>query len=210
MSAGAEVVIVASGANLASLEFAFERLGAAACISSDAARIRSATHIVLPGVGAADEAMRVLGRQGLDRLIPTLSQPVLGICLGFQLLHQASEEGEARCLGLIEGTAVRFREAPGRPVPHMGWNTLCITRGSRLLDGLRDGEYFYFVHSYALPPGNATVATSDYGQPFSACVEQRNYFGVQFHPERSAAAGARILENFLAIGSRVAAEPLCA
>jgi imidazole glycerol-phosphate synthase subunit HisH len=192
-----DIVIVASGANIASLQFALERTGASAQVSADAGRIQLATHVILPGVGAAADAMARLRQSGLDGVIPRLTQPVLGICLGMQLLYEASEEGRAHCLGIIPGLAARFIEVPGRPVPHMGWNTLESQRKSRLLDGLDSDDYAYFVHSYALPLSDATVATCRYGVPFSACVEWRNFFGVQFHPERSAAVGARVLQNFL-------------
>jgi glutamine amidotransferase len=195
------VAIVASGgANIASLQFALERLGCASEVSADPDRIRTASHVILPGVGAAADAMARLGAVGLDRLIPTLTQPVLGICLGMQLLHQASAEGGTRCLGIIPGAAARFAEAPGRPVPHMGWNTLEVERGCPLLEGLGGADYAYFVHSYAVPVNEATVASCRYGARFSACVAWRNFFGAQFHPERSARVGARILGNFLRLG----------
>ena len=193
-----DVVVVASGgANIASLRFALERLGAQGELSAEPARIRAASHVILPGVGAAADAMARLERSGLDRVLPGLTQPVLGICLGMQLLHEASEEGGARCLGIIPGVARRFAEAPGRPVPHMGWNTLEVRRDCPLLEGLTDADHAYFVHSYALEVGEATVASCRYGAPFSACVAWRNFYGAQFHPERSAGTGARLLENFL-------------
>jgi glutamine amidotransferase len=196
------IVIVASGgANIASLQFALERLGAASEVSADAARIRAATHVILPGVGAAADAMTRLRNSGLDALIPTLTQPVLGICLGMQLLHEASAEGGTRCLGIIPGAASRFVEAEGRPVPHMGWNTLTVERSCPLLSGMGGSDYAYFVHSYAVPVNEATVATCRYGESFSACVAWRNFFGAQFHPERSAGVGARLLRNFLQIGA---------
>jgi glutamine amidotransferase len=196
------IVIVASGgANIASLQFALERLGAASEVSADAARIRAATHVILPGVGAAADAMTRLRNSGLDALIPTLTQPVLGICLGMQLLHEASAEGATRCLGIIPGAASRFVEAPGRPVPHMGWNTLTVERSCPLLSGVGGSDYAYFVHSYALPVSEATVATCRYGASFSACVAWRNFYGAQFHPERSAGVGSRLLRNFLQIGA---------
>jgi glutamine amidotransferase len=194
-----EVVIVASGANIASLQFALQRLDAAASVSADAAAIRAASHVILPGVGAADEAMARLRECGLAGLIPTLQQPVLGICLGMQLLHEASQEGAVDCLGIIPGRAARLAPSTARPVPHMGWNTLDIRRPCALLEGLADGDYAYFVHSYALGISEATVASTHYGAPFSACVQWRNFYGAQFHPERSAAVGARLLKNFLAV-----------
>jgi glutamine amidotransferase len=199
-SNGRQVVIVASGgANIASLQYALQRLDASSAVSADAELIRSASHVILPGVGAAADAMSRLRESGLDALIPTLRQPVLGICLGMQLLYEASEEGAARCLGIIPGRAERFVPALDRPVPHMGWNTLDIRRPCPLLAGLANGDYGYFVHSYSLPLSAATVASTDYGAAFSACVEWRNFYGAQFHPERSAAVGARLLKNFLSL-----------
>lgn len=195
-----EVAIVASGANIASLQFALERLRVGSRVTAEAAAIRAATHVILPGVGAAADAMARLKRAGLDQLVPELRQPVLGICLGMQLLFDASDEGDTPCLGILAGRAARFEGAPGRPVPHMGWNTLSPVRDSRLMAGIEAGEHAYFVHSYALPVGSATVATTPYGNPFSACVERHNFFGTQFHPERSSLVGARVLRNFLAIG----------
>ena len=152
--------------------------------------------MILPGVGAAADAMARLRVGGLDALIPSLTQPVLGICLGMQLLHEASAEGGTRCLGIIPGAASRFAEAPGRPVPHMGWNTLEVERSCPLLEGLGDADYAYFVHSYAIPVNEATVASCRYGARFSACVAWRNFFGAQFHPERSARGRRASLEKF--------------
>jgi glutamine amidotransferase len=193
------VIVDNGGANIASLQFALQRLEVASAVSADPAEIRAASHVILPGVGAAADAMSRLRRNGLETVIPTLQQPVLGICLGMQLLYEASQEGDARCLGIIPGRAARFAEAHDRPVPHMGWNTLEIRRPCALLTGLADGDYAYFVHSYALDLSDATVASTGYGAPFSACVQWRNFYGAQFHPERSAAVGARLLKNFLAI-----------
>ena len=198
----AQIVIVASGgANIASLQFALERLDAPSAVSADAAEIRAASHVILPGVGAAADAMSRLRQSGLDALIPTLRQPVLGICLGMQLLFDASQEGEAQCLGIIPGRATRIAHARGRPVPHIGWNTLDLRRPSALLEGVADGDHAYFVHSYALPVADTTTASTGYGAPFSACVQRDNFYGVQFHPERSSALGARLLKNFLACAS---------
>lgn len=197
---GRQIAIVASGgANTASLQFAMQRLGISSAVTADPAAIQAATHVILPGVGAAADAMSRLRQSGLDTLIRTLRQPVLGICLGMQLLLDASQEGDVACLGIIPGRAARFPMAAARPVPHMGWNTLDIRRPCALLEGLNDGDYAYFVHSYALDVGAATVASSQYGEPFSACVQWQNFYGAQFHPERSAAVGARLLRNFLDI-----------
>lgn len=197
---GRDVVIIASGgANIASLRYALERLGVASAVSADPRRIEAATHVILPGVGAAADAMARLRLARLDLLIPSLRQPVLGICLGMQLLFDASDEGPARCLKLMPGRAERIAAAPGRPVPHIGWNTFEPLRDSALLSGIGRADYAYFVHSYALPPCAATTATTRYGKPFSACVEWRNFYGTQFHPERSAQVGAHLLRNFLAL-----------
>jgi glutamine amidotransferase len=193
------VIVASGGANIASLQYALQRLGATSAVSANARKIRKASHVILPGVGAAVHAMSRLREQNLDSLIPVLQQPVLGICLGMQLLFEASEEGEAQCLGVIPGRAARLPGDVDRPVPHMGWNTLTINQPAPLLDGLHQDDYAYFVHSYALPPGPATIATSDYGLSFSACVQWRNFSGVQFHPERSAKVGARLLQNFLGL-----------
>ncbi len=194
------VVIVANGgANIASLQYALERLNVPSLVSAEPPTIRAATHVILPGVGAAADAMMRLRRAHLHELLPTLRQPVLGICLGMQLLFEASDEGQTQCLGIIPGRATRFAEAPGRRVPHIGWNTVDTLRESALLAGLKADDYAYFVHSYALPVSRATVASTCYGAPFTACVEWGNFYGTQFHPERSAAVGARVLKNFLAI-----------
>lgn len=190
------VIIGCCGANLASLTFAFARLGIDAPITEDPDRARRASHVVLPGVGAAKAAMARLERAGFAELVPTLKQPVLGICLGMQLLFTASDEEDTPCLGVIEARVERLPEQEGLPIPQMGWNQLEITRPTRLLDGIESGSYAYFVHSYAAPVGPYTRATSDYGGAFSAVIEQDNFLGTQFHPERSSAVGARILENF--------------
>ena len=195
-----DVVIVGSGgANIASLQAALARLDREAELSVDADVIRGAAHVILPGVGAAADAMRRLRALGLTEVLPTLTQPVLGICLGMQLLAAASEEDGADCLEIADGRAQRFRTAPDRPVPHMGWNQVRRERSSPLLDGIDDGSHFYFVHSYALPVSGDTIASCEYGGDFSAVIQHENFFGTQFHPERSAAPGARLLANFLAL-----------
>ena len=195
----AVVVIDNGGGNVASVCFALERLGAASELTSDPERIRSAERVILPGVGAARDAMARLETAGLTRVIPALQQPVLGICLGMQLLFESSAEGDCACLGILPGRLERLAAATGLPVPHMGWNQLEILRPSPLLAGLADGEYVYFVHSYAVAVGPDTQATCDYGRRFTAVASRGNFHGVQFHPERSAAVGARLLGNFLAL-----------
>jgi glutamine amidotransferase len=193
------VIVENGGANTASLRHALARLDVEAELTSSASAIREASHVILPGVGAAGDAMLRLRTHGLDTLIPALKQPVLGICLGMQLLYEASEEGSIRCLGAIPGTAHRLAAFPGRPIPHMGWNELIPTAPVPLLEGIESGDHAYFVHSYAIAIGPETVAATHHGELFSAVVARNNFFGTQFHPERSARAGARILSNFLAL-----------
>lgn len=193
------VIIASGGANLASLKFALERLGVEAPVTEDAARIEAASHVILPGVGAARDAMSRLEAAGLVDVIPRLEQPVLGICLGLQLLFSGSDEDDAECLGVIPGQAYRFPSSPDLPVPQMGWNSLTRVADSPLIEGVQDGEYAYFIHSYALAPGDYTCATADYGGSFSAAVQHGNFFATQFHPERSARLGAKILSNFLSL-----------
>ena len=193
-------IVDGGGANIASLSFALGRLGCHPVLTTDADTIRGASHVVLPGVGAARAAMEKLAAAGLDEVIPRLEQPVLGICLGMQLLFDSSEEDDVRCLAVLSGVARRFEPAPDRPVPHMGWNQLRSCGPSSLLDGVGDGAHCYFVHSYAVPRVAATVATTDYGWEFSAIASRDNFFATQFHPERSGATGATILRNFLRLG----------
>jgi glutamine amidotransferase len=194
------VIIPSCGSNLASLQFALERLGADVPLTEDPARIRAASHVILPGVGAAAPGMERLRAAGLVDVIPTLTQPVLGICLGMQLLFASSEEEDTTCLGVIDASVRRFPASPDYPVPQMGWNELAPVGDSPLMAGVPPGTYAYFVHSYAAPTGDYTRAVTTYGVPFSAVVEQGNFYGTQFHPERSSRAGADILANFLRIG----------
>ena len=197
-------IIDNGGANIASLRYALERLGASSHLTADRAELRAARRVILPGVGAAADAMARLRALDLVELIPQLTQPVLGICLGMQLLFASSEEGDdgndTECLGLIAERVTRFPRRDEFPVPHMGWNQLRVLAPHPLLTGVSDGDHVYFVHSYAAPIGPWTVATADYGGEFSAAVRHDNFLGVQFHPERSAQPGARVLANFLELG----------
>lgn len=193
------VLVDAGGTNIGSVRYALQRLGTDAALTSDAERIRAATHVILPGVGAAAPGMRMLREAGLVEVMRGLTQPVLGVCLGMQLLCARSEEGDTECLGVIPATVRRFEEQPGLRVPHMGWNTLRATGDHRLTDGLRKGDSAYFVHSYAVPTGDYTLASSEHGMPFSAVVASGNFMGMQFHPERSAGVGAQLLRNFLSL-----------
>ena len=195
-----DVAIIANGgANIASLRFALDRLGASSQLTTDVDELRRAPRVILPGVGAAADAMERLHALGLVPVIPTLTQPVLGICLGMQLLFEGSEEGDTECLGIFPARVTRFPDRQGFPVPHMGWNQLVPRTGSPLTRGLGDDAYLYFVHSYAAPVGPWTDAVTDYGGEFSALVRHANFHGAQFHPERSSRAGQRLLANFLAL-----------
>ncbi len=180
--------------NLGSVAIAFERLGLPMTITADAREIGAAERVVLPGVGAAGFAMRRIDELGLREPLKALTQPVLGICLGMQLLFERSEEDGAECLGIIPGGISRLQPAPGLPVPHMGWSKL-RTRGDAL--GLRDGDYVYFAHSFAADPGLHVCASAQHGREVPAMVALGNFTGVQFHPERSGEAGARLLQTFV-------------
>jgi len=190
-------IIDSGGANIASIQYAFERLGATGTLTTDAATIRGAERVLLPGVGAARDAMQRLRDAGLVDVIRSLKQPVLGICLGMQLLCDGSEEENVDCLGIIPGTAMKLEVAENFPVPNMGW---CATQKRTLhplLAGLDDGSYFYYVHSYALPVTDKTMATAVHSTEFSAVIGNENFVAAQFHPERSSSNGARLLRNFL-------------
>jgi glutamine amidotransferase len=195
----AVVIIDHGGGNAASVRYALERLGVDPLLTADPERIRCAARVILPGVGTARHAMARLTADGLDRLIPTLKQPLLGICLGMQLLFEFSAEDATICLGILKGVATRLKPSGGMSVPHVGWNQLERLGSSPLLKGVDAGDYAYFVHSYAVPVGPDTIATCDYGAPFTAMVSRGNFHGTQFHPERSAATGARLLANFLSL-----------
>lgn len=192
-----DLVIINYGAgNIQSIRFAFERLGFSPELSADPDRISRADKIIFPGVGEASSAMAKLKQSGLDRLIPELKQPVLGICLGMQLMCRRSEEGNTPGLSIFDVDVVRFTGVP--KVPQIGWNSIC-NLASPLFEGVGEGEYIYLVHSYFAPLGAQTIATSEYGGGYSAALAEGNFFGVQFHPEKSGKTGARILKNFLEI-----------
>ena len=193
------LVIVDTGcANLASVSYAFERLGAAPVISDDTDVIKTADRVVLPGVGSAPFAMRNIHAKNLKPVLTALMQPVIGICLGMQLLFERLEEGgdQTEGLGLVKGRVTKLNTGD-LPTPHMGWNKLSLVQEDPLLKGVRSGEFAYFVHSFAAMTSEATLAQTEYGSPFSAIVRQGNVWGCQFHPERSSQTGAKILKNFL-------------
>jgi glutamine amidotransferase len=180
--------------NVGSIAVAFERFGVAAEVTDDPETIEAADKVVLPGVGAAGHAMAQIAARGLAPALGRLGQPLLGICLGMQMLFEASDEGDTACLGLIPGRVRALEPGDGRPVPHMGWSRLAV-RGDAL--GLRDGDYVYFAHSFACDDGEATIARADYGRPVPAVVRCGNFLGAQFHPERSGEGGARFLRAWL-------------
>lgn len=197
--AGSVAIIDSGGANIASLQFALDRLGYSARLTTAPDVIRGADRVILPGVGAAADAMQRLRDSSLVDVIRGLRQPVLGICLGMQLLADASEEDDVDCLGIIPGVARRLQFAEGFPVPNMGWCPVTRTTETAVLDGIADGSYYYFVHSYALPVSEFTLATACHATAFSAIIGRDNFVAAQFHPERSSADGARLLRNFLGL-----------
>jgi glutamine amidotransferase len=204
------IVIIDTGcANLSSVRFAIERLGYEVVVSKDPAILQQATKLFLPGVGTAKEAMANLIERHLVEEIKKLTQPVLGICLGMQMLAEGSEEVFAeeaasddaeseviKTLGLVDGFVEKMDVAPLRS-PHMGWNQITPKLDEPLFKDIPAGTYFYFVHSYALPVNENTIASCEYGTPFTAAVNKDNFYGVQFHPERSGKAGAQLIKNFL-------------
>jgi len=194
------VLVDSGGANIGSVRYALERLGVQAALSADAGEITSADRVILPGVGAARPAMDRLRELGLVETLRGLERPLLGICLGMQLLFENSEEGDVECLGLLPGRVGKMPESPGVRVPHMGWNRLWPVRESSLLEGVAPGAQAYFVHSYAAPVTSDCLARCGHGGDFAAMVQRGNVAGAQFHPERSAAVGERLLGNFLRTG----------
>ena len=190
-------IIDSGGANISSVLSALQRLGVTAELTVDPTVIRGAARVLLPGVGAARDAMLRLRKSGLVDVIRDLTQPVLGICLGMQLLCDRSAEDDVECLGIIPGTAAKLPIASSFPVPNMGWCATRPTAPHPVLEGVEDGDYFYFVHSYALPVSAHTIATAIHSKPFSAMLGKDNFVAAQFHPERSSKAGAIVLRNFL-------------
>ena len=191
-----DLVMIDYGAgNVQSVQYALERLGHKAEISADPRRVARADKVIFPGVGAAKASMEALNQRGLAALIPTLQQPVLGICVGMQVMGTYSEEDDTTCLGIIDAKVRKIKPALGRKVPHMGWNTLYKT--SDWLATSLEKAYVYYVHSYAMEVGDFTVATTDYGRPFTAALRHNNFYGTQFHTEKSGTVGGQILEAFL-------------
>jgi glutamine amidotransferase len=183
--------------NIYSVDYALKRLGIEAIVTADKEQLTSADKVIFPGVGEAKTTMAYLKEQGLDRLIRNLTQPVLGICLGMQLMCSHSEEGDVDCLGIFDAPVVKFRpEKHEDKVPHMGWNTLTNLK-SDLYQGLSEEEFVYFVHSYYVPVNSHTIAETGYIQNFSASLHKDNFYATQFHPEKSGIIGEKILKNFI-------------
>lgn len=189
-------VIDYNAGNVRSVLYALERLGAQAVLSGDPNVIRSADKVIFPGVGEASTTMAFLKQRGLDELIHSLTQPVLGICLGMQLLCEYSEENDTPCLGIIPQRVRRFQPINGEKVPHTGWNSLHSVKPG-ILEADIEGQYVYFVHSYYVEEGPHTIALSNYTLPFSAALQRDNFYATQFHPEKSGKAGEKIIKGFL-------------
>ena len=191
------VVIDYGAANLASVMFALDRLGADAILSRDPDVIGTADKILFPGVGAAKSSMENIQKLELNDCIQSLTQPVMGICMGMQLLFDYSEEGDTDMLGVIPDQVKHFDKREGHSVPHMGWNTINFNAETGLFKGLMPDSHFYFVHSYFAPVSEYSMATCDYANKFSAIIKHNNFYGCQFHPEKSGESGAKILQNFI-------------
>ena len=195
-----KVAIVDSiGSNLASLIFALNRIGSSFEITDEIDVLNKASHIILPGEGAAKNAITKLKQRKLIDEISKLTKPTLGICLGMQIFMDASDEDDAKCLGIISNTCRPFENNRDYPVPHMGWNKVRFNRDSVLTKNLKDDDYYYFVHSYYVPICSETIGVSSYPIEFSAVVQKDNFFGTQFHPEKSGLSGSKILQNFISL-----------
>ncbi len=190
-------IINNGGANMNSLIYALDRLGVASTLTTDTKAITAASHVILPGVGHATDSMNRLRNLDAEDTIRSLRQPVLGICLGMQLMYRYSEEGDTECLDLIDGRVSKMAGSVERPAPHMGWNQIDIAHDHPLLNGIASGSHFYFVHGYTAEVNEWTVASSSYSYDFAAIAAKDNFVGVQFHPERSGPTGARLLHNFV-------------
>ena len=190
-----KIVIINYGAgNIQSIKFAIQRLGYEAVLSDNEEEIRNADKVIFPGVGEASSAMAMLKSTGLDKVIPTLKQPVLGICLGMQLMCKYCEEGDTKGLNIFDVDVVKFNH--NVKVPQIGWNQIENLK-SDLFKGINEKEYMYLVHSFYVPINEETIATTNYGLKYASALQEKNFYGVQFHPEKSSKAGAQILKNFL-------------
>lgn len=194
-------MVDAGGANLGSVRQALQRLGVEPVLSADAAAIASADRVILPGVSTAAVVMQALRRLDLVEVLRGLQAPLLAVCAGMQVLFEHSEEGDVDCLGLLPGRVRRLQPAPGVRVPHMGWNRLHRQGASALSEGIDEGDWAYFVHSYAAPVDGHCLLACDHGRRFAAVVQRGRVAGAQFHPERSSRAGERLLRNFIETGT---------
>ena len=192
------VIIKYNAGNIQSVLFALKRIGYEAIISDNADEINSADKIIFPGVGEASSAMNHLKEKKLDELIIQLKQPVLGICLGMQFMCSSSEEGNTKCMGIFDEQVVRFQSNEQYKVPHVGWNTINHLK-SPLFQDVKENDYMYFVHGYYAPQSDSAIASTNYGLTYSSALSKNNFYGVQFHPEKSGSAGEQILKNFLSI-----------
>lgn len=194
------VLVDGGGSNIGSVRYALQRIGVDAELTGNAETVRAADRVILPGVGTAAEGMRKLRGHGLVEVLRTLDKPLLGVCVGMQLLFGHSEEDDVECLGLLPGQIAKLKAGEGMRIPHMGWNTLHRRRDASLLEGIDEGAHAYFVHSYAAPAGEDCLASCTYGREFAAVVQRGNVAGAQFHPERSSAVGEQLLKNFIEYG----------
>ncbi len=199
------IIVKYNAGNIQSVQYALERIGVSADVTDDHEQIRSADKVIFPGVGEASSAMRYLQERGLDKLLTDLDRPVLGICLGMQLMCRYSQENNTRCLGIFDEQVRHFALTPDAQaedrvfkVPQIGWNTIFDLK-TTLFKGVPEGSYCYFVHGYYADLGPHTIATTDYMLPYSSALHKGNFYGVQFHPEKSAQVGSHIISNFLAL-----------
>jgi len=200
-SAASIAVVPGGGENVNCVLFALERIGVRPILTLDPKTVATADRVILMGVGAAAPGMEKLGANGLVECLRTLQQPVLGICVGMQLLFERSAEGDVPCLGMLPGRVEALPIGAGLPVPHMGWNSLALLKADHpLLEGIKTGDWAFYANSFYAPLSDATVASTDYGVPISAVVQRGHVYGCQFHPEKSRHTGRRLLENFLRLG----------
>lgn len=190
------VIIKYNAGNIRSVLFALERIGVQAVVTDDPEEIRMADRVIFPGVGEASSAMQYLTEKGLDKLIRSLKQPVLGICLGMQLMCSFSEENDTPCMGIFSEKVRRFPETPGFKIPQIGWNNIYGLK-SHIFDGVDENAYMYFVHGYYVELCDNAIARTDYVAEYSSAIQKDNFYAVQFHPEKSGEAGQRILQNFI-------------
>lgn len=190
-------IVNAGGSNISSLTFALDRIKASYITTNQIAQIEDSSHVILPGVGAANDAMDKLKKSNLIEVVRNLKQPTLGICLGMQLLLDHSMENNVNCLSIIEGKCKAFSQQNKCPVPHMGWNNVNFNKPSPLTEDLDNDDYFYFVHSYYVPIANSSIGITDYSESFASIIQKDNFFGTQFHPEKSSDQGSKLLRTFI-------------